>query len=184
MAESDRSPVCSEGGRADRRQFNPHRSRHTTKFQRIMTDGGRHKLFGKRPHLSKPGRELANNVADRIQRTRPDWCTDPDDPSMADVLKWLDIHGDPRQTDVDSRTEATDTLAELLTKGLNFQEATVFYLYEHAGLTLREIYHVDQGKTKSYSRERDKQAERNVARTLRDAVDKLGVGVDIVVDDE
>lgn len=184
MSESDKSAVYADDnhdGDGGDEQFDPHRSRHTTKFSRIQTDGGRNKLFGKRPHLSKPGRELANNVADRIAREQPDWCDDPSDPSMADVLKWLDVHGDPRQ-EVQTRTEATDTMAELLTKGLTFQEATVFYLFEHAGLTLREIYHVDCGKTKSYSRERDRHAERNVGRTLKSAAEKLGVDVDIVVE--
>lgn len=151
------------------------RSKHTTKFDRL-TDGSGPRLFGKRPHLAKEGREIANAAAELIQRSDPECIDDPDDPTLSDVLKYMDAE------DAEAREQQTDTLCDLLTKGLTFREAMTWYLYEHGGLTLREIYHVDEGKERSFSREQDRQAERNVAATLREAASKLDVDLAVEID--
>lgn len=157
------------------------RSKHTTKFDRIRADGGMPRLFGKRPHLAKGGREIANAAAEAIQREDPDYVDDPDDPTLAEVLKYVERNASDRRAVEQVRGHQTATLSDLLTEGLTFREAVTFYLYEHGGLTLREIYHVDEGKQRSFSREDDRQAERNVAATIQTAAEKLGVDVDVVI---
>ena len=129
-------------------------------------------VFGKRPHLSKEGRELANATARRIHRTDPNCVDDPDDPSLSEVLVYLE------RTDDDPREETTDTLADLLGNGLTFREAGVWLLYEHGGLTPREIVHADEGKERSFSREHDKDAVETVEQTLVSAAAKLGIELD------
>jgi hypothetical protein len=150
------------------------RSRHTTKFDRV-SNSDLPRLFGKRPHMAKAGREIANAAAEHIQRTRPGIVDDPDDPTLADVLRFMESEEAGEQI----QHEQAVTLCDLLTRGLTFQEAATWYLYEHAGLTLREIYHVDEGKQRSFSKDRDRQAERNVAATLRTAAEKLDVDLDL-----
>lgn len=162
MATEDNSP-----------SIDSRRSRHTTKFRTL---GDAPPVFGKRPHLAKEGREIANAAVGKMRREPPDFVDDAEDVTLAEVLKWLDRYDD------EVREHQTATLCELLTEGLTFREAVTWYLYEHAGLTLREIYHVDEGKTKSASIEQDRQAVRNVAATIREAADKLGV--DVALDDE
>jgi len=66
------------------------------------------RLFGKRTHLSKEGRELANAAAEQIHRTDPDCVDDPDDPTLADVLTYL------KTTDTDPRQETTAALTDAL----------------------------------------------------------------------
>lgn len=149
------------------------RSRHTTKFGTL---GDNPPVFGKRPHLAKEGREIANAAVGQIRHDEPDFVDDAADVTLSDVLKWLD---DP---DAGVRHEQTATLCDLLTEGLTFREAVTWYLYEHGGLTLREIYHVDEGKERSFSREDDRQAERNVAATIQSAAEKLGIDVDVAIE--
>lgn len=167
---------------SDSGKVTPRRSKHTTKFDRICTDGGMPRLFGKRPHLAKEGREIANAAAEAIQREEPEYVDDPDDPTLAEVLKYVEQNENVGKRAEDAiRQHQTATLSDLLTEGLTFREAVTFYLYEHAGLTLREIYHVDEGKQRSFSREDDRQAERNVAATIQSAAEKLDVDVDIAI---
>jgi hypothetical protein len=154
-------------------EIDTRRSKHTTKF---TTLGDTPPVFGKRPHLAKEGREIANTAIGQIRRKDPDFIDDGEDITFADVLKWLNTP----DTSVDD--EQTDTLSDLLTKGLTFREAVTWYLYNRGGLTLREIYHVDQGKERSFSKESDRQAERNVAAVLKSAADKLGVEVNVDLD--
>lgn len=161
-------------------EIDSRRSRHTTKFKRLSGDAPM--LFGKRPHLSKEGREIANAAAGVIQKEEPDWVDDPDDPSLSEILKFAEAaSGDPPETGP-IRKKETATLCELLTEGLTFREAVTFYLYEHGGLTLREIYHVDEGLERSFSRENDRQAERNVAATIKSAAEKLDMDVSITIE--
>jgi len=127
------------------------------------------RLFGKRTHLSKEGRELANAAAEQIHRTDPDCVDDPDDPTLADVLTYL------KTTDTDPRQETTAALTDALGAGMTFREAGVWVLYEHGGLTTREIVHADEGKERSFSREHDKDAVQNVEQTIVSAAGKLGV---------
>jgi len=129
------------------------------------------RLFGKRPHLSKEGRELANAAAEQIHRTDPDCVDDTDDPMLANVLVYLEA------TDADPRKETTAALADALGAGMTFREAGVWVLYEHGGLTPREIVHADEGKERSFSREHDKDAIQNVEQTIVSAAGKLGVGL-------
>jgi len=165
----------------DRPQIESRRSKHTTKFDRICTDGGMPRLFGKRPHLAKDGREIANAAAEAIQREEPEYVDDPDDPTLGEVLKYVERNAADQRAVEQVRRHQTATLTDLLTEGLTFREAVTFYMYEHAGLTLREIYHIDEGKTRSFSREQDRQAERNVASTIQTAAEKLGVDVDVAI---
>ena len=101
---------------------------------------------------------------------------DPEDVTLAEVLKYLN------DGDADVALSETATLSDLLAEGLTFREAVTWFLYERGGFTLREIYHVDEGKERSFSREDDVQAERNVAATLQTAAEKLGVDVDITME--
>lgn len=150
-------------------EIDSRRSRHATKFSTL---GDAPPVFGKRPHLAKEGREIANAAVGHIRDNPPEWVDDPDDATLSDVLKFLnDGH--------DVAVEQTETLCDLLSQGLTFEEATTWFLYERGGLTLREIYHVDEGKEKSYSRENDRQAEMNVAATLKQAAEKLDRDVDV-----
>lgn len=148
------------------------RSKHTTKFD-TLSDAPR--VYGKRPHLAKEGREIANTAVGLIRREQPECVEDPDDPTLADVLKYM-------STEDGVAAEETATLCDLLSEGLTFREAVTWFLYERGGLTLREIYHVDEGKERSFSKEDDRQAERNVAATLSEAAEKLGVDVDVVME--
>lgn len=148
------------------------RSKHTTKFD-TLSDVPR--VFGKRPHLAKEGREVANTAVGLIRREQPEYVDDADDPTLADVLVYMTMNDDVAELQ-------TATLCDLLSEGLTFREAVTWYLYERGGLTLREIYHVDEGKERSFSKEDDRQAERNVAATLSEAADKLGVDVDVVME--
>lgn len=154
------------------------RSKNATRYDRIMADGGEPRLFGQRPHLSKEGREIANAAAGKLERKqRRQGEIMPGDPNLADVLKFLTDNGGPE-------TYQTATLCDLLERGLTFREAVTWYLFNHGGLTLREIYHVDEGKTRSASKERDRQAERNVASTLQSAANKLGIDLELDLDDD
>lgn len=172
--------ASSDGDEANNGTVESRRSRHSTKFDRATTDA-KPRLFGKRPHLAKEGREIANAASELIQKDDPEYVDDADDPTLAEVLKYAEGGmGEPPQPKR-IREHETATLCDLLTKGLTFREAVTFYLYEHAGLTLREIYHVDEGKERSFSREQDRQAERNVASTIQQAAEKLGVDVDVAI---
>lgn len=161
--------ASSNGNGDDGPTIESRRSKHTTKFDRLSESEPQ--LYGKRPHLAKSGREIANAAAEEIQRENPDWV-DPTDVKLTDVLKWLD-------RDAPVAEEQAATLSDLLAQGMTFQEAVTWYLYEYGGLTLREIYHVDEGMDKSFSKAQDRQAERNVAATLQSAAEKLGLDVDV-----
>lgn len=173
--------MASNGESTNKGTIESRRSKHTTKFDRVTSDA-KPRLFGKRPHLAKEGREIANAASELIQKEEPNWVSDPDDPTLAEVLKYAEAaaNNDPLEPKR-IREHETATLCDLLMEGLSFNEAVTFYLYEHAGLTLREIYHVDEGKERSFSREQDRQAERNVASTIQRAAEKLGVDVDIAI---
>jgi len=172
--------MSSNGDEANNGTVESRRSKHTTKFDRATNDK-KPRLFGKRPHLAKEGREIANSASELIQREDPEYVDDPDDPTLAEVLKFAESEMGDSATPANIREHETATLCDLLTKGLTFREAATFYLYEHAGLTLREIYHVDEGKERSFSREDDRHAERNVATTIQTAAEKLGVDVDVAI---
>lgn len=158
----------SDADNGETTEIETRRSRHTTKF---TTLGDAPPVFGKRPHLAKEGREIANAAVGHIRGEQPEWVDDPQDATLTDVLKFLNDGHDVAEGQ-------TDTLCDLLCQGLTFREAVTWFLYERAGLTLREIYHVDEGKDRSFSREGDRQAERNVARTLESAAAKLGRDVE------
>jgi len=157
----------------DDNELDYRRSKHTTKFDTL---GDAPPVFGKRPHLAKEGREIANSAVGQIRREQPDFVDDPEDATLAEVLKYLN------DGDADVAYSETATLCDLLSDGLTFREAVTWFLYERGGLTLREIYHVDEGLDRSFSKEDDRQAERNVAATLSEAADKLGVDVDIAME--
>lgn len=157
----------------EKTEIDSRRSRHTTKFDTL---GDAPPVFGKRPHLAKEGREIANAAVGQIRRNQPGFVDDADDVTLAEVLKFLN------DGDADVALSETATLCDLLSEGLTFREAVTWFLYERGGLTLREIYHVDEGKERSFSREDDRQAERNVAATLSEAAEKLDVDVDVVME--
>lgn len=157
-------------------EIDSRRSRHTTKFDRIRD--GEPRLFGKRPSLTKQGREIANGVSCSIMAREPEFVEDAGDPSLGEVLQYMmRVEGDGGL-----HYEGTDTLCGLLSRGLTFREAVTFYLYEYGGLTLREIYHVDAGKERSYSKKKDRRAEKKVAATLQEAARKLDINLKLSFD--
>jgi hypothetical protein len=146
------------------------RSENTTKFDRLHGDT---RIFGKRPHLSKEGREIANMTAKRIRRTDPD-CIDGDI-QLRDILKFLDTENETKEL-------TGELIVDLLSDGLTAKEAIVWYLYEEAGLTLREIHLAFTGRNRSFRADRARQHERNYKAILSTAGEKLGVDVDLDVE--
>lgn len=129
--------------------------------------------FGRRPYLPKEGREIANNAARKMAVEQPEFVEDPKDVTMAEVLKFMS--GDGGHTE-----RETATLCDLLTKGLDFREAVVWFLWEHAGLDMREIYHVDEGKERSdWGEEQEIQGMRNIRSGIKSAANKLGHEVEL-----
>lgn len=150
----------------------------------------RPRVFRHRPYLGKHGREILNRSARRIARNEPDWVEDPLNPTLEECLHELQHprkrdqaedplpeHREPDRTrpredlyDVDR-----DLIVSLLGAGLDYQETVYWILYEYTGLDPREIFHASSGKQKSFSRELDSQAIRNVESVLQSAARTLDV---------
>jgi len=165
----------------------------------------RPRVFRHRPYLDSRAQEYLNQAARRIARREPEWVDDPSEPSVAECLQELrerppdaaehdrpsaggidvtsdDSGSDEQGMDPDTRTDqATDTelLLDLLAAGLDYQEVVYWVLYEFDGLGPIEVFHATAGKQKSYSRDLDRHAIRNVERVLASAARKLDAELDL-----
>lgn len=130
----------------------------------------RGKNFGISPYLDKEGREILNRASRKVMREEPDWCDEPDDPKMSDVL--IQLQRGDGFTD-------SGLIIDLLGKGLNAQEVLVWILYHHSELKPREIFYAYEGKDHPGCAGVDDQAVRNIKSRIRSAALKLGVDVDV-----
>lgn len=128
--------------------------------------GSRPTVFGQRPWLNKEGREIANRVARRIQRKDPDCVDDTGDVYLGDVLKYL--------TQSDQSDGDTGLLTELLSDGLDYQEAIYWYLWNFAGLTAKEIHLAETGRSHADDWDEERPEIRAVEATLTAAGRKRG----------
>lgn len=132
-------------------------------------------LFGRRPFANKKARELLNDASEQILRTEPDWVDDPADPTLSDVL----------QFELSPSESKVPLLSDLLSQGLTFQEAVVWYMWRYCQMTPRDIHYA----TKPYDKGGDvgelSGASRNIRRVLGTAAGKLGEDIpdDLDVDD-
>lgn len=132
--------------------------------------GTERKTFGTKPYLDKEGRELLNRAAEQIQRDMPEYVSDPRNPSASDCLKWLkDRNGEYLDSEL---------MVNLLAEGLTAEESLVWLLWQHSGLSPREIFYAHEGKETAGRSGVDRQAIRNIHARIRTAAMKLGVDVD------
>ena len=124
-------------------------------------------LFGRRPFANKAGREILNDVSRSILRDQPDYVDDPSDPDMDELLRH---HYDLGEKAV--------LLTDLLSAGLTYQEAVVWYLWRYARLTPFNIYYAQADIDTGGDPEARRNASRNIARVIRSAAEKLDVDVD------
>lgn len=164
----------------------------------------RPRVFRHRPYLDSRAQEYLNKAARRIADREPEWVEDPTDPSVAECLRDLrerdpdapeadrpaagDRPADAPEADEEddapnglpsARTVDGELLVDLLAAGLDYQETIYWMLYEYDGLDPVEVFHTTVGKEKSYSRDLDRHAIRNVERVLAAAAEKLDAEVDL-----
>lgn len=133
------------------------------------------KAWGRRPYAGKEAREQLNDVSTRIARTRPDWIDDPDDPTLADVIRFAQRCDGLALTD-----QKSTTLSELMGHGLTFQEAVCWYWFRYAQLDMVEIHYAMEGHQKGGDPSHRRNNVRNIRRVLTSAAEKLP---DVDVDD-
>lgn len=127
------------------------------------------KVWGRRPYADKDAREVLNDVSTWIARTRPDGVDDPDDPSLSDILRYAGHALDSKGTD----EPKTTTLSALMGRGLDYQEAVVWYWFRYCELDLTEIHYATTGRDRGGDPATRRNATRNIVSVLKSAARKL-----------
>ena len=130
----------------------------------------RPKVWGRRPYAGKTARELLNDISGWIARTRPADVDDPEDPTLADVIR----HAGPAlSAGMDGDGSKARTLTELLRHGLTFQEAVTWYWFRYCRYDITEIHFAMNGTRGGGDMTQRRQTTRNIVRDLSQAASNL-----------
>lgn len=152
-----------------------------------LDDDDRPKTYGQRLWVNKRGRAILNEASAQLLRTAPDYVDDPADPSSDELLEFI-------QRDYKKNREVVPLIIDFLRRGLTYQEAVVWYLWDYSEWDLNELYYVSVAPVEDGDGD-DRRIEtgghaadrRNAKRTLRavlhSAASKLGVDPPTIEDD-
>lgn len=118
---------------------------------------------------------MLNDITRWIARTRPADVDDPDDPSMADVIR----HAGDALSETKTANPKASILSTLLTQGLNYQEAVTWYWYRYCDFTLSEIALAAQGLNMGGDPEKQKEYTADISDALRSAAAKLNTDINL-----
>jgi hypothetical protein len=136
---------------------------------RPLLEREKSKVWGRRPWADKKAKEILNDVSFGVLRDQPDYVDEPGDPSLSDLLEHHYGH---------EGTKAP-TLVDLLGRGLNYQEAVVWYFFRFCGMSIMDIYYSTNRTDTGGGVQDRRNATRNIRRVLNSAARKMGKDISV-----
>lgn len=146
---------------------------HAEEDPRPLVERKKAKIWGRRPWADKEGKEILNDLSHQVLLNEPDHVEDPTDPALGELLK-THYGIDPKSS----------TLTALLSEGLTFQEAVVWYFFRHCQLSVMDIFYATSPVDTGGGVKDRANATRNIRRVIHQAAEKLGEDPDVPLPEE
>jgi len=95
--------------------------------------------FDNRVWANKQAREVLNRAASCIDRQEPEYVDDPDDPSLDEVLEYI------QREDSEQRYVDAGVFSRLMSAGLTYRQMVYWYLFYYGGFEVEEILCFERG---------------------------------------